>query len=556
MAGSARWILVCGMVAGLAVGAAGGQAKLPQLTSEQQAREAWRSKLVAQPAGTQCRTAKYPETVWHEVPCGAVKSSRPVAHVSPSRLVRPLDEAATRNITAQSSGSITSATGTLLELSNLGAVTGQPTGYSLQMNTNGFKTALCNGSHNRAGCVGWEQFYVESDGTYFIQTWLGNYLDAVTTTCPTGVTWNTFQPNAKVSPNGSCWRNAFFGSWTAVPLSELAGATLTAQSNANGTDTFTATINGTAFSTPATSGLLGLAGNWIDADFNVFGQIGGAEAVFNAGTLGSVAVTLQDGTGNAPKCAGERVGGFGTVESTNLTLGPCAAFGKLGTFSPGIVFYESVPPVLGQVVPRTGSGDGGEQATIFGTGLSSNVAVKFGGAYTQGRVVCTGGSSCTVTTPPGVGTVPVTAANLTVAGGEGVFSVSTGPQYNYRPVPHGRISPTGGPVGTTITITGNNFSTAAGGTVIYFQAAGTNTPVQIVTCKSTTVCVFDAPGYIYPKAATEVFVVANGESSSLGYFVYTVPVVHEPPVKCSVCRANGQTCKTVNGKNVCVGTVQ
>ncbi len=320
-------------------------------TAEQQAQADWHAKLLQVPASSQCRVATYPETVWHEVPCAATGSGKAVPSLRSSRLLHPLDESSSNNITAKSSGSISAATGSLYLLTNLGPAAAQPGPYSVQMNTNGFSSPLCKQSTN-AACVAIQQFVLDSNGSFFIQTWLDSYLDTKTTKCPSGASWNV---NAGVN----CWRNAVSSTWTPVPISALGGVTLTAQASAGGNDTLTVSVGGKAYSTPATNTLLGLAGLWNDVDFNVFGEQNSQEDFFYPGTLGAVAVNLNDGTSNAPTCVGQGVGGALTLETTNLTLSSCSVEGKIGTLNPGIYFYESVPPLVQVVQATSGSANGG-----------------------------------------------------------------------------------------------------------------------------------------------------------------------------------------------------
>ena len=535
-------------------GGQGGSAKPMQMTAQQKTQADWHAQLLQTPAGTQCREATFPATTWQNVPCAAAGSVKDTPFLRAARILRPMDEHASGNYTAQSNGSISSATGSLYQLSNLGAG-GQPGAYSVQMNTNGFPSTFCKGTTN-AGCVGIEQFVLDSNGHFFIQTWLLSYLDGKTTQCPAAFTW-------KVDSGVNCWRNAVYSAWTAVPIGQLSGMTLTAQTSASGNETVTISVAGHSYSTPQTNTQMGLSGHWNNVDFNLFGENSKQEAFFNIGTLGAVAVNLNDGTSNAPACAGQGAGGAKTLETTNLTLGACSGSGKVGTLNPGIYFYESVPPTLRTISSTSGSAKGGEKLTITGQGFTGGVSVKFGNTYASGNTACTGGTTCTVTTPPGAGTVPVTVANLSSIGAEGAFSPAAGaPTYQFKPVPTGRMSPAGGAPGTTVTITGTNFSTAPGGTQVVFTLRGAPMGANNVQCTSTTRCTLFAPGFAeianVPVPSTAV-VIVNGESSSLGSFTYQIPSgppVKTPPVNCEVCRQNGQTCKVVNGINVCVGAAR
>ena len=70
--------------------------------------------------------------------------------------------------------------------------------YSLQLNTNTFKTSLCDGAANPATCQGWQQF-VFSNVTHaaFMQYWLIDYGPQ----CPAG--WTALGSHCRKSSSGS-----------------------------------------------------------------------------------------------------------------------------------------------------------------------------------------------------------------------------------------------------------------------------------------------------------------------------------------------------------------
>jgi len=80
-------------------------------------------------------------------------------------------------------------------------------------------------------------------------------------------------------------------------------------------------------------GVLTLAPNWVQAEFNIFGACCKHQANFNSGATLTVRTSVNDGTPNA-YCTEP---GF-TAETNNLTLGQCSA---IGGALPAIVFTEA-----------------------------------------------------------------------------------------------------------------------------------------------------------------------------------------------------------------------
>ncbi len=512
------------------------------------AQQKWREALArSATAKAGCFTAAYPSTTFRSVPCGAVVAK---PHLRNSRLQHPLDESASGNHTALSAGSITSATGSFPIIDNVTSVQGFGLNneFSIQMNTNGYHAPQCNNTTN-AGCTGIQQFIVDSGGGLEIQVWLLSYLDTQTTQCPSGNTWNV---------NGSaCWRNAATTNFPIQPFSAFSGMTVTGTATANGLDTMTMTVGNQAFRFNAPDSSLGLAGNWKDVDFNVYGESNN-EAVFNPGSTMSVMVTLVDGTATMPTCSGQGVGGAQTVETSNLTLGPCTPF---GAYSNGIKFVEGVLPVVQSINPASGNTRGGALVTITGTGLSKNMEAGFGSSYV-GVQQCNGSTQCTAYAPAGTGTVDVTIANLLDDGEPAPFSTVNPAvdQFTYQVLPWGYLLPSSGlPTGgTTVYIQGGDFSTAPGATTAAF-AFSTGTVTVPVTCNSSSQCTMTTPPLSPSDAApvsVPVTLTTGGNSVAVGSFAFTYPKVIPPPPTCQTCTDRGQRCVIKLGKVTCVGTIQ
>jgi len=96
-------------------------------------------------------------------------------------------------------------------------------------------------------------------------------------------------------------------------------------------------------------GVLTLAPNWVQAEFNIFGACCKHQANFNSGATLTVRTSVNDGTPNA-YCTEP---GF-TAETNNLTLGQCSA---IGGALPAIVFTEAQldppPPPIFSAGPGT-----------------------------------------------------------------------------------------------------------------------------------------------------------------------------------------------------------
>jgi hypothetical protein len=105
-----------------------------------------------------------------------------------------------------------------------------------------------------------------------------------------------------------------------------------------GYDAVQLTVGGFGYRVVSDDNVLGLAGNWTEAEFNVFGAGCGSQANFASGTTISIKTSVIDGTTNIPQCD---LWSF-TGETNNLNLQP-GSF-ALGGSSPAIAFIESGDP--------------------------------------------------------------------------------------------------------------------------------------------------------------------------------------------------------------------
>jgi hypothetical protein len=227
--------------------------------------------------------------------------------------------------------------------------------YSLQLNTEFFTTTTC-GTPGNPGCLGWEQFVYEGGGgSGFIQYWLVNF-GPTGTACPTprgancalgGVWSDGWCPFPTSVGTVDCAINAVNGAGsTATAITSLGTLKVTGSAavTAGTTDAITVTEGSTAHSANGNNYFPDLATQWQQAEFNVFGDGSGDQAVFNSGATVNIRTGVTSGTSAGPGC---NIASF-TAESNNLTLGntpPAAVKGSM----PALLFWESNPPPAGAV---------------------------------------------------------------------------------------------------------------------------------------------------------------------------------------------------------------
>jgi hypothetical protein len=156
----------------------------------------------------------------------------------------------------------------------------------------------------------------------FMQYWLINF----GTPCPRG--WNTFAPD--------CYKNSRAVSAPKQSITQLAHLKLSGSAVTSGTDTLIFTTEINAYSTTGKDSGVDLATDWHASEFNIIGDGGGSEAVFNKGSSITVKIAVTDGSTTKPTCGGRHAGTTG--ETNNLTLKSCTA---TGGSTPSIQFSES-----------------------------------------------------------------------------------------------------------------------------------------------------------------------------------------------------------------------
>jgi hypothetical protein len=343
-------------------------------------RESWRQTIIhiALP-GKGCFVATYPETQWREMAC-----KPPSTKLYPPRrpgMIRTetVGGGGPTDFSAVVTGHITEAEGSFDNVNGVTSecavpcdpvtgvcptnpsCTGQPANsYSLQLNSKIFDTQTCSGSSPVAPwaptggkCQGWEQFVYSSSNSGSIQYWLEDY-GPPGSQCPTprgascggGAStdgWCPFQftPSDPLYcvVNGANFAGAPAEAITSLDPTSSSALKLTGAAagfNGNADDTVFVTEGTKVY--PATGGnyFPDLGSQWQEAEFNVFGDGNGDQAVFNANSTLQVRNSVASGTAAAPNCDQASF----TGESNNLTLvallPPVAHTG-----TPSLVFKES-----------------------------------------------------------------------------------------------------------------------------------------------------------------------------------------------------------------------
>ena len=292
-------------------------------------REEWRARLLNTPRPKKaCYNAVYPDTQWHETACtvppkhyfgmkhGSIAATVGGGHDYVAQPANPI---------IQAEGSFDSVSGVTSE-STTGATAGQgvngPNAFTLQLNSDFFTTSVCTGL--AASCRGFAQFVYESSSN---QAWIQYWLVYPGPTCPAG--W--------ASVVGDCVKNApsgVSGPAGGVTIADLADMRLVGAGASGGAVTIY--VGGYMQSAPGGNVIPDVASNWGDAEFNVFGDGGGGQAVFNNGSTITVRTQVDTGVNIAPSCV---VSGW-TAETNNLDLVSTPS-PVPKTQYPAIVFDES-----------------------------------------------------------------------------------------------------------------------------------------------------------------------------------------------------------------------
>jgi len=286
--------------------------------AEAQAQETWRENIVRTPVPAEgCFHASYPSTEWVKVDC----TEAPERPFLPRSGARSNTVGDGNDYVAEVSGLMTQSVGTFPKVTNVTSETGVlgANDYSLQLNSNFMSTATCTG---HTGCLDWEQFvYSSGYDEAFMQYWLINYGDD----CPKG--WFAYPPD--------CYTNSAAVTVPEEAITTLSTLKLSGTAVAGGRDTLVFTAGTEAYTTAGKDSVVYLGTAWQESEFNIIGDGGGSEAVFNKGASIQVKIAVSDGSTTAPTCVADA----GTTgEINNLNLGKC---NSTGGKTPAILFVEA-----------------------------------------------------------------------------------------------------------------------------------------------------------------------------------------------------------------------
>jgi hypothetical protein len=220
---------------------------------------------------------------------------------------------------------------------------------------------------------------------------------------------------------------------------------------------------------------------------------------------------------------------FSIVNTTTIVA--TAPSGQLGTFDVQVsnpdgasatnsadqfTYTTASVPTLTGISPNSGPSTGGTVVTITGAGLSDASSVDFGSGNPSQAYTVNTSTSITATAPPGtVGTVDVTVAT---DGGTSATSAADQFTYTVPPPPAvSGVSPSSGPNGTLVTITGTNLS---GATAVDF---GQNNPSSSFTVGNATTVYATAPPGNQTVDVTVTTVAGTSTTSTADEFTYTIP---------------------------------
>lgn len=288
--------------------------------------QSWRSAIAHAPTPSKgCYTAVYPLTTWVKVACVAAPNRPYIPRIGGGRS----QTVGNGNDYAAVTSTLTSnAVGSFPVVRRLKSETdgGRANVYSLQLNSNFMSgDQACAGASNPSQCLGWLQYvYSSSEHAAFMQYWLIRYTGG-TVHCPAG--WNTATPD--------CWKNSAAIVAPQEVVTDLPQINLSGNAVSGGLDTLVFMDGANAYSTTGQDSVMFLSAGWTGSEFNIIGDGGGSEAVFNAGTALTVQIDLTDGTDAVPTC---KAHDGTTGETNNLNLKKCTARGGA---VPRVKFHES-----------------------------------------------------------------------------------------------------------------------------------------------------------------------------------------------------------------------
>ncbi len=258
-----------------------------------------------------CFEATFPNPEWKSVPC----QTAPEVEYSVGQGQNDYTASVTSSppYVSLAAGAIESVSNVTSETGTLNGKAGVANVFSLQLNTNFSPTTAC--PTKSAKCHGWQQFIFDNGtGFLLIQYWLHDY-GATCPTEPPGVKWHHPKSNSEdCLANGPNALQAApitdIGDLSQLSVAGLAGANADAAILLNGEQAY-AVVNEDDIVNLGSSA-------WTTAEFNVFGEGGGTEAVFNTSPVATIGIstTVFNGSLSDPSCVWQSF----TKEYNNLSL--------------------------------------------------------------------------------------------------------------------------------------------------------------------------------------------------------------------------------------------
>ncbi|MFM0658768.1 hypothetical protein [Paraburkholderia sediminicola] len=253
--------------------------KITDLEASAKATAVWQRQIkTVLPTTRGCHRATYPSLVWRDTPCAQTAGLPPASPRPPENALLVGGAGGDVLATAFSPFNIVSFEGSFLNVNttgwfNVNTTSGLVSGrneYSLQISTNKFNTPLCADAHPLAAdgnCQGWEQvLYSTGEGIVWLQSWLLNFGNPGDS-CPGG--WLAVSEFKRVD----C---AFNGAGIAIPpqTSPASLRQLVLKLSVDPTtDRLWLFNTGAEVVEADNDDKLGLAANWLNAEFGIYGDL-------------------------------------------------------------------------------------------------------------------------------------------------------------------------------------------------------------------------------------------------------------------------------------------
>jgi hypothetical protein len=283
---------------------------------------AWQKIMGQTPTpGLGCYDASYPSTNWISQPCSN-NDTKTIANVGGCGTCDWMGFRTLGNYITNAQGSVTSES---TFVSEYDSYSGIQSDFSIQLNSNEFPF-----TYQGKSTTGWEQFLYQvaspTTGNVYITYWLVNY-SSVYGSCPSG--WFN-------DGSGNCYQKSSEATFSCslctqgTILSELTSASLSGQVSSTA-DKVTFCFKGACTSSSGGDVISLSSLYWFAAEWNIFGQGGGSQAVFGSPFSLTITTFIYNRIRNTI-CGQDSY----TTESNNLNLGSCSSSTSSFTFSESV----------------------------------------------------------------------------------------------------------------------------------------------------------------------------------------------------------------------------